>query len=180
MRLPLSSKKYRQKRMYAVLYSLEIDQRICTAPAVFCGALPAPETVASRRSVPLPTSDVPGTADENGGFGRLMGKPCEVIRFHGRTPEIKDRDFVAWTCAEGTLLNSLSGMSARMHDVSSRGSRPRPAAGCEAWRFAVGGDGIASSSGQEELVKDLTSQSFPDRAIKFLGMVDGKPSLRKA
>jgi len=33
--------------------------------------------------------------------------------------------------------------------------------------------------GQDAMMKDLKSQVFPDRTIKYLGMVDGKPGVRE-
>ncbi len=40
-------------------------------------------------------------------------------------------------------------------------------------------DIIAPYGGQEEMLQDLKSQVFPDRTIKYLGMVDGKPAVRE-
>ena len=40
-------------------------------------------------------------------------------------------------------------------------------------------DIIAPYGGQEEMLQDLKSQVFPDRTIKYLGMVDGKASVRE-
>ena len=40
-------------------------------------------------------------------------------------------------------------------------------------------DIIAPYGGQEEMLQDLKSQVFPDKTIKYLGMVDGKASVRE-
>ena len=96
--------------MYAVLYSLEIDQRKRTAPAVFCDALPAQEAVASCRSAPLPTSGEPDTADESGGFGRAMGKPSHAISGRVAKSRVRGRGSRPWNSPEETLLNAPSGI----------------------------------------------------------------------
>ncbi len=40
-------------------------------------------------------------------------------------------------------------------------------------------DIIAPYGGQDEMLKDLKSQIFPDKTIKFLGVADGKPGVRE-